>query len=167
MLFTGCSHAEKPPATAAQTDSAPHPVQATPKPAQTALNVSPDILAACKITDAQTQTVSSSGAPLFAFDSANLSSGDQHVLVEVAHCLTTGPLTGKSLKLTGHADPRGTEEYNQALGDRRASSVMRFLERQGMGSGKLSETSRGALDASGHDEDGWRADRRVDVDLAM
>jgi hypothetical protein len=35
-----------------------------------------------------------------------------------------------------------------------------------MNAGKLSETSRGAQDASGSDEQGWQKDRRVDVDLA-
>jgi len=166
VLLTACSHDAKPPAPPPQPAPPPPPVQ-TAKPATSMVNVSQDILTECKISDAGTEAVGPSGAPVFAFDSATLSSGDQHVLVEVAQCMTKGPLTGKALKLTGHTDPRGTEEYNLALGNRRASSVMRFLERQGMASGKLNETSRGSQDASGSDEAGWQKDRRVDVDLAM
>jgi hypothetical protein len=50
---------------------------------------------------------------------------------------------------------------------RRATGVESYLERHGMPATKLHETSRGALDATGHDESGWRMDRRVDVNLAM
>jgi peptidoglycan-associated lipoprotein len=128
---------------------------------RTAVRISRDILEACGIHDSPTGE-----APLFAFDSRALSPGDQHLLDEVAQCATRGPLAGRSLKLVGRADPRGTEAYNLHLGDERAATVEHFLERRGMGASRLSETSRGALDATGHDEDGWRNDRRVDVDIA-
>jgi peptidoglycan-associated lipoprotein len=161
-LSAGCSHPVPPTTPVAY--QAPPAAPPAPAPAQapkdSAVHVSADILKACGIDDSPTE------APLFAFDSAALSRGDQHLLGEVARCVTQGPLAGRSLKLVGRADPRGTEEYNQRLGDSRATSVERFLMRHGMIAAKLSETSRGALDATGHDEDGWKMDRRVDVDLA-
>jgi peptidoglycan-associated lipoprotein len=129
-------------------------------PPSMVVHVAPDILEACGIHDAP-----SGKSAFFAFDSSTLSSGDQHLLDEVATCFETGPLAQRSITLTGRADPRGTEEYNRSLGDRRATGVQRYLEHHGMAAANLSESSRGALDATGIDEDGWTRDRRVDVDL--
>ncbi len=164
-LVTGCHDAVAPPVTPADytKTAAASTAPATQKPSEaTAVHVSEDILAACHIADSKPGK-----APLFAFDSASLSGGDQHLLGEVAQCLTGGPLAGRALRLVGRADPRGTEDYNVRLGDERARGVERFLERHGMTAAKLNETSRGAEDATGHDEQGWKMDRRVDVDLAM
>src|SRR5262249_25115456 len=55
----------------------------------------------------------------------------------------------RSVLLTGHTDPRGTDEYNLALGDRRAQSVRSYLERLGVAPGRLKTLSRGEIDASG------------------
>lgn len=67
-----------------------------------------------------------------------------------------------ALTLTGHSDPRGTEEYNLALSDRRAQSVKDRLGRLGV-TGNLKVVARGELDATGKDEAGWAKDRRVDL----
>jgi peptidoglycan-associated lipoprotein len=64
--------------------------------------------------------------------------------------------------LTGHSDPRGTEEYNLALSDRRAQSVKDRLVKLGVTS-NLKTVAKGELDATGKDEAGWAHDRRVDV----
>jgi peptidoglycan-associated lipoprotein len=165
-LVTGCHHAVAPPVSPVAYDAYPAVVAAPSAPAApppaTAVRVSADILTACRIDDSPTGE-----APLFAFDSAALSRDDQRLLGEVARCLTRGPLAGRALTLVGRADPRGTEAYNARLGDLRATGVESYLERHGVAAAKLRETSRGALDATGHDESGWRMDRRVDVDLAM
>jgi peptidoglycan-associated lipoprotein len=139
----------------------PAPVAAAAPAGETVIRVSPDIIKDCNIDDSKMGE-----DPLFAFDSSALSRADQHLLKEVAACAVDGPLTGHSLKLVGRADPRGTEAYNLHLGDRRANSVARYLERNGVSPVRVDETSRGALDATGHDEAGWKQDRRVDVDLA-
>jgi peptidoglycan-associated lipoprotein len=52
-----------------------------------------------------------------------------------------------------------------ALGERRAGSASRYLTALGVDGGKLAETSRGKLDATGSDEHGWARDRRVDIVL--
>ena len=88
------------------------------------------------------------------------------MLEQLATCMTTGPLKGKNVRLIGRADPRGTEQYNLALGSRRASSVNDYLQHLGVAPAQLSQTTRGALDATGTDEGGWANDRRVDLDLA-
>jgi peptidoglycan-associated lipoprotein len=161
-LALGCSpSAPPPPKTAASvvttTTSAP-PVRSTRSDQQ--INLSDDIRKQCDIDDADR-------APKFDFDSSQLASNDRDILVLVARCFTTGPLKGRSLALTGRADPRGETEYNMNLGEARATSVRTYLANLGLAQGRMSETSRGALDATGHDEETWRRDRRVDVSLVQ
>ena len=106
-------------------------------------------------------------APKFDFDSNDLTANERSILEAVAKCLTTGPLKGRKVELVGRADPRGEQEYNMSLGARRARAVFAFLSQLGVGSNAMHETSRGELDASGSDENGWRLDRRVDVRLSQ
>ena len=101
----------------------------------------------------------------FAFDSSTILSIDVTPLDAVARCFTAGPLKGRSLRLVGHADPRGSAEYNMTLGQGRADSVEGYLGRRGVSREKIGTTSRGAIDATGTSEAGWAHDRRVDVML--
>ena len=70
-----------------------------------------------------------------------------------------------TLKLEGHADQRGTAEYNLALGDRRAESVKQFLASMGVPSGQLSTVSYGKERPLCTDEDEacWQKNRRVHI----
>ena len=69
------------------------------------------------------------------------------------------------MRLVGHADPRGDEEYNMVLGGRRADNVKAAIAGAGLDSAKMATTSRGEMDATGTDEAGWERDRRVDIML--
>jgi len=104
-------------------------------------------------------------APRFAFDSDDIGDPERRILGLVAQCFTSGPLRGRAMKLTGHADPRGEEEYNMSLAALRATSVKGYLGARGVDVRKIHDTSRGELDASGDDEGSWARDRRVDIDL--
>lgn len=67
-----------------------------------------------------------------------------------------------SLEITGHCDERGTDEYNMALGMRRANASKQFLVDRGIAESRVTVRSRGEeapLD-SGHDEDAWTQNRR-------
>jgi peptidoglycan-associated lipoprotein len=121
------------------------------------VHIDDKIRKACGITDQDAY---------FAFDSANLRPSDQRVLDLVAKCFISGPLTGKGMRLVGHADPRGTPDYNRVLGLNRAQSVQSYFMKDGLDKGKVDTTSRGADDATGTDEAGWAKDRRVDVMLS-
>ncbi len=125
----------------------------------TASNVSiaPDLLRACNIPDADAY---------FTFDSARLASFDGYALDSLATCFTSGPMKGKKLSLVGHADPRGTPDYNVTLGQSRADAVAGYLKVKGLEGSNIFTTSRGAMDATGREETGWAHDRRVDVTLA-
>jgi peptidoglycan-associated lipoprotein len=126
------------------------------------LNVSSEIARLCGL---QPMQEASTVAPKFDFDSAAIGDDDKALLAAVAKCLTEGALRGRSVKLTGRADPRGEDEYNMTLGEHRADAVKRYMHDLGVQSERMTATSRGELDATGKDEDGWAKDRRVDIDL--
>src|SRR5436305_1396388 len=73
-----------------------------PKPEQMAVNVDSDIVKACNLKFTNVED-----APKFDYDSDDLSPPEKDVLSQIAKCLTTGPLKGRSVDLVGRADPRG------------------------------------------------------------
>ena len=164
LLVCGACHHEKkvqtvPMPTAAQ--PAPVAQKAPTVPVSNNLRADDDLVRKCQLHfDNQSE------APKFGFNDFELTTQDRNVLQQIADCITKGPLKGRRLQLVGRADPRGTEEYNMGLGDRRAHNVSTYLERLGVASSLVNASTRGSLDANGHDESSWQQDRRVDVDLA-
>ncbi len=147
-----------PPVASQPPPAAPVAQPANPKPddnpTQSNLNISDEIRKACGITDTEA---------FFAFDSANVRPQDKVVLKKLADCFSTGPMKGRHMRLVGHADPRGDEEYNRVLGQRRADNVKGAIASVGLDSAKMDTTSRGEDDATGTDDAGWAKDRRVDI----
>lgn len=68
------------------------------------------------------------------------------------------------IRIEGNCDPRGTNEYNMALGERRALSAQKYLINLGVDAAKLSTISYGEerLLLQGDDELSWAQDRRDD-----
>jgi peptidoglycan-associated lipoprotein len=157
MLFLAACSSAAP--TAPKTPaSVPHEAQAhAESPTQAQVRIAEDIQRACGIPESDAH---------FAFDSANVQQTERRVLSLLADCFVSGPLAGRQMRLVGHADPRGDEEYNFVLGGRRADNVKTFLIQEGMRSDRVASTSRGEIEAHGRDEATWREDRRVDVLLA-
>ncbi len=166
VTVIGCS--SKPPAQTPDVVAEPAPVVSegpvTPahvspdSPTATAVQIDDAILKACGMAAPQAY---------FAFDSADLRPGDAKPLEEVAQCFISGPLAGRSLRLVGHADPRGEAEYNMVLAQSRADRVGAFLQSRGLDASRISSSSRGAMDATGTDEASWARDRRVDLMLVQ
>lgn len=147
------------------TTSAAVPVSAigqTPAVFTPGLSVSDAIAQACGI-----QSKGKESAPSFEYDSAALAEDDRKMLAEVAKCLSEGALRGRAVALVGRADARGEPEYNMTLGHSRADAVHRYLVDLGVGKAQLHATSRGEMDATGTNEEGWAHNRRVDIELAM
>jgi peptidoglycan-associated lipoprotein len=97
----------------------------------------------------------------FDFDKAFLREDAKPTLQAVAAYMKKNP--GAKILIEGHCDERGTSEYNMALGDRRAHSVMKYLEGLGVQRSRLSTISYGEerpLDP-GHDEAAWAKNRRA------
>jgi outer membrane protein OmpA-like peptidoglycan-associated protein len=138
----------------------PQPVAPPPptQPVSPSLAVSEDIARECKLSLNAIEK-----APKFEYDKSDLQDADLAVLKQIADCFTTGVFKDEGLRLVGRADPRGTVEYNEALGMRRATAVETYLEQNGMAADKIEKMSRGKLDAVGHDEATWANDRRVDI----
>lgn len=116
--------------------------------------------------DDEIQKLCNMPTPNFEFDSANLGGQAREALDILAKCFIDGAAKDRDLRLVGHADPRGDEEYNMGLGQRRASSVATFLIDKGLPESRVETSSRGEIDATGVDESGWADDRRVEIKLA-
>lgn len=99
----------------------------------------------------------------FEFDSAKLS--DESLAVLETHGNFVAGNGEVSVRLEGHSDERGSREYNIALGDRRAQSVRRVLLFQGASVDQIDTVSYGEERPvmSGHDEDAWAKNRRVEL----
>ena len=68
-----------------------------------------------------------------------------------------------TVSIEGHADERGTREYNLALGDRRANSAKQYLESMGVGGGRMETVSYGKErpEVLGSNEAAWAQNRRA------
>jgi peptidoglycan-associated lipoprotein len=118
--------------------------------------ISDDIRKACGIADVDA---------FFAYDSARVRSEDAATLASLAGCFASGALSGREMRLVGHADPRGDDEYNYLLGQRRADNVKAGIVSVGLAAERIATTSRGENEATGTNEASWTRDRRVDVRL--
>jgi peptidoglycan-associated lipoprotein len=74
--------------------------------------------------------------------------------------------SGVTVTITGHTDERGSEEYNLALGQRRAAQVKRYLVGKGIDAGRLSTQSMGESQPAvqGSDEAAYQQNRRAEFD---
>ena len=105
-------------------------------------------------------------APIrFAFDSSTLEPEAKAALDARARCLT-----GQTVDVTieGHADERGTQDYNLALGERRASAVRDSLSHQGVEKSRLRTLSKGENEplCEEHTESCWAKNRRIEWPVA-
>lgn len=146
--------AASPPQAKLHSPAAPAMPSDSKSPKAGVVHIAEDIRKACGISDADAH---------FAFDSATLGQTQRPVLTQLANCFVTGPLRGREMRLVGHADPRGPDDYNMVLGGSRADTVKAFLTMKGVPMSRIATTSRGEMEARGTDEASWAEDRRVDV----
>jgi peptidoglycan-associated lipoprotein len=99
----------------------------------------------------------------FDYDSSAIRSDSRTVLQ--GNVSTIGQNAGwRMITIEGHCDERGSEEYNLALGERRASAVRQYLVDSGVPAGKLDTVSFGEAKpgVQGHDESAWKWNRRAE-----
>jgi peptidoglycan-associated lipoprotein len=116
--------------------------------------------------EAMDATRSALTAPIyFDYDSdaiggAGRSSLDQKLAILQAN-------SGVRLRIAGHADERGSDEYNLALGQRRAASAKRYLTQRGIADSRIEIISYGEERpaASGSDESAWAQNRRDEFEI--
>ena len=115
---------------------------------------------------AQQTTKPSAGKGLqmihFDFDRADIKPEFEPVLKGNADWLKKN--AGTKIAVEGHCDERGTNEYNIALGDRRARSAKKYLVNSGVSSDRMSTVSYGEEKpmATCHDESCWWQNRKAD-----
>lgn len=99
----------------------------------------------------------------FGYDSSALSAHAQGALAKVAAAAAAAETTG--LVVEGHADERGTREYNLALGDRRAVAVKKYLVSRGVNPAAITTISYGKERPAemGHNESAWAKNRRAEI----
>ncbi len=99
----------------------------------------------------------------FEFDSSALDAESRAVAEAHARYLVDNP--DIRVTLEGHADERGTREYNLALGERRARSVAQVMQALGVSRDRINEVSFGEEKPLelGHGEAAWSMNRRVEI----
>jgi peptidoglycan-associated lipoprotein len=97
----------------------------------------------------------------FDTDTYNVDEQDRQILDAQATWLQRYP--NVRVTLEGHADERGTREYNLALGDRRANAAKNYLQSRGIGAERMNVISWGKERpvATGSDETSWAQNRRA------
>jgi outer membrane protein OmpA-like peptidoglycan-associated protein len=100
----------------------------------------------------------------FELNQAGLSTAAKDVLLRQAPCISG---SSAPIDVEGHADERGTTDYNVALGQRRARSVLTYLQSLGVSASRAKLVSWGEERPSdaGHTEESWAKNRRVEVRL--
>jgi peptidoglycan-associated lipoprotein len=102
----------------------------------------------------------------FALDNAGLSQTAEDLLGSKSTCYQSA--NGK-INIEGHADERGTTDYNLALGQRRADTVIRYLVGNGLAPSRITTLSYGEerpLNEK-HSEEAWSQNRRAEIRLAI
>jgi peptidoglycan-associated lipoprotein len=96
----------------------------------------------------------------FDFDKSNIKPSEVGKIRAVAEQFKA--MSAKALRIDGHCDERGTEEYNRSLGERRALSIREALVREGVAANLIDTRTYGEERPAepGHDEAAWARNRR-------
>ncbi|MHB8481935.1 MAG: peptidoglycan-associated lipoprotein Pal [Nitrospiria bacterium] len=159
MGVAGCP--KKPAETAKQsissTQEAPPPV--TPPPAEITPPPQPQVTE--KAVEPVMPEVVGLKDVFFDFDKSTISAGMKEIVDANVIWLKANPQA--KLKIEGHCDERGTNEYNLALGERRAHAVKQLLISEGIGASRISTISYGEDHpfCSDHNEACYQLNRRA------
>ena len=157
-LLAACSHHPPPattPAPQQTTASAPPPAPApTPAPAP----------APVKVDDSAVRALLTQ-MTFFAYDKSELSSDDQTTLAAKVPILAANP--GVSIRVSGNCDARGSDEYNLALGQRRAQTAKRYLTEHGIADTRIAIISYGKERpiSAGDTEAAWAQNRNDQFEI--
>ena len=101
----------------------------------------------------------------FDYDKALIRGGDAAVLDQKVAILQAN--SGLRIRISGHCDERGSDEYNLALGNRRATAAKQYLVSHGIDGSRIETVSYGEERplASGHDEESWAQNRRDEFEI--
>ena len=114
-------------------------------------------------TPTESKAVLANATVYFEFDSFNLSTRSIQALKSITAIMQDNPEI--EITIAGHADERGTREYNLALGQRRAESVADYLKLKGISRSRLTIKSYGEEMpmVAGSNERSWARNRRAEI----
>jgi len=100
------------------------------------------------------------------YDRADIRPSDAAILDRKLAILQRNP--SLRIQITGHCDERGSDEYNLALGNRRALAAKRYLTDRGISEGRIATSSRGEENpmSMGANEEAWAQNRRGEFTIA-
>ena len=103
----------------------------------------------------------------FSYDESTLDADAQAALANSANWLKGKDGASYNLLVQGHCDERGTEQYNLALGDKRANIAKEYLQTLGVDGARMRTVSYGEERPfdPGHDESAWQKNRRAHLVL--
>ncbi len=101
----------------------------------------------------------------FDYDKSNIRSEDASILDQKVAILQANP--NLRIRISGHCDERGSDEYNLALGNRRATASKQYVVSHGIDAGRIETVSYGEERplAQGHDEAAWAQNRRDEFEI--
>ena len=138
-------------------------VTTTPPPVAQTPTTNEDDVGLVELPGSQADLIAKAGTDTihFATDKSDVDVQSRSILAAQAKWMMANPSVRASLE--GHADERGTREYNMALGERRANAARDFLVAQGVPSARLLVTSWGKEKpiAVGSAESAWAQNRRA------
>ena len=157
-LLAACSHHAPPattPAPQQQASAPPTPAAPAPTPAPAPVARVDD----SAIRSALTQMT------FFAYDRSELSSDDQTTMAAKVPILAANPSV--MIRVSGNCDDRGSDEYNLALGQRRAQAAKRYLTEHGISDNRIAIISYGKEHpiSSGDTEAAWAQNRNDQFEI--
>lgn len=102
----------------------------------------------------------------FDFDRSNIRTPDEALLDQKIAILQANP--GLRITITGHCDERGSDEYNLALGNRRALAAKQYMTSRGIAADRIMTASRGEEEPvnPASNEDAWQQNRRDEFSVS-
>jgi peptidoglycan-associated lipoprotein len=159
VFLAACASKKDPAPT---TDTKPTPtIEAKPGPATT--GVTPSTVSGVSDPLKDPNNILSKRIIYFDYDKDSVKS--EFTAIVQAHAKYLNENRNRKIRLEGHADERGSREYNMALGQRRAEAVRRAMAVLGVGSERMETISFGEDKprATGQDEAAWAQNRRVEI----
>ena len=151
-VFAACSSSKKPPPRATPPSTTTQTTQQGGFTGETITDTTPE-----------TTRVPELGTIYFDYDSSAVREDARRILRTNSQAISNHEDWG-TITLEGHADERGSEEYNLALGERRATATKRYLTDLGVPASRIITVSFGESSPAvqGHDESAWQWNRRVE-----
>jgi len=162
LMSLGCAHVQTP-----QPDTRARVAQAMVVPAihppSPPLEAPPVLMFSQSVRDKCELPPTKDDLPQYDFDEATLRPRGEDLLDRIAACMRDGSLREQSVRVVGHAGPRGFSNYDTDLGMERARAARNYLLKKGVAESAIEVDSRFERGSPGAGTERWQLDRRVEI----